>query len=651
MQRTFHPLAVLVAGSVLASGVLAEESSPLRLQSTEVVASPEEQPSRRIEAETLARYQASDLQDVFSGDPEVAVGGGHSAAQKLYLRGLEDTQLNISIDGATQAGQVFHHTGRISIEPELLKLVDIQSGTGDALAGPGALGGALKFVTKDPEDLLRPGQQAGALVKGTYFSNAEGYKLNGNLYGRLGQGWSGMLSATYQDQNNYEDGRGRDVLATGARQQLGFAKLVGQLTPEQTLRLSYEQREEEGDRPQRPQWVVSGFNRAYPLRSQRDTYTLNHSWQPTENPWVATDFTLYHTSTELRQDVFNRWGKYDGQAESRGGDLRNVSELGNHRLTYGVDYRDDRVTAGPASNSSENKETGSVLGFYVQDSIRLHPDLLLGLGVRHDRYRLDDATDQRFRESGFSPNVSLRYEATPNLSLLAGHSRALRGPKIRDAFKLDSAANDPNLKAEKARTSELGFEYALGGWSLDGKLYRTDIQDAIADFLGGPRRYENSGDVRSRGFLLSSSYQWNRLGAGISFHRNDARIDGQRLNVYEHNGIGTSMGDTWVMHADYQAADNLTFGWQGRFVERIDDVRTRFGSIDKPGYGVHDLYLAWQPLQGDQLTVSVTLKNLLDKQFLDHASNEDFEGIPGYEGVIGAAEPGREWRLGLAWRY
>ena len=72
-----------------------------------------------VDAEQLQHYQAADLQDVFESSPEVSVGGGPGVAQKLYLRGLEDTLLNVTIDGANQPGQTFHHTGRIGIEPEL----------------------------------------------------------------------------------------------------------------------------------------------------------------------------------------------------------------------------------------------------------------------------------------------------------------------------------------------------------------------------------------------------------------------------------------------------------------------------------------------------------------------------------------------------
>ncbi|WP_256359769.1 TonB-dependent receptor plug domain-containing protein [Stutzerimonas frequens] len=168
MQHCPIPLSLLGSLSFAAllstSPCQAQPDQPLELGGTEVTASHVQGDS--VEAEQLQHYQAADLQDVFESSPEVSVGGGPGVAQKLYLRGFEDTLLNISIDGASQPGQTFHHTGRIGIEPELLKRAEVQAGTGDATSGPGALGGSIRFVTKDPDDLLRPGERAGALLKG-----------------------------------------------------------------------------------------------------------------------------------------------------------------------------------------------------------------------------------------------------------------------------------------------------------------------------------------------------------------------------------------------------------------------------------------------------------------------------------------------------
>jgi len=91
-------------------------------------------------------------------------------------------------------------------------------------------------------------------------------------------------------------------------------------------------------------------------------------------------------------------------------------------------------------------------------------------------------------------------------------------------------------------------------------------------------------------------------------------------------------------------------GWQGRFVQAVDSLHTGVGTLNKPGYGVHDLYAQWAALPDERLVLNLTLKNVFDKQYLDHASNEDFERIPGYEGVRGSYESGRELRLGVALR-
>ena len=652
MQHCPIPLSLLGSLSFAALMVAmpcqaqAQTKEPLELSGSEVTARHIQGDS--VEAEQLEHYQAADLQDVFEASPEVSVGGGPGVAQKLYLRGLEDTLLNITIDGANQPGQTFHHTGRIGIEPELLKRAEVQPGTGDATAGPGALGGSIRFVTKDPDDLLPAGERVGALVKGTYFSNAEGYKTSTSLFGRFNEAWSAMAVATYQDQNDYEDGNGQDVLGTGARQKLGFAKLVGRLTDEQTLRLSYEQRTDEGERSQRPQWIPSGFNPLFPLETERETLTLNYGWNPQNNDLLDVEVTTYHTSTELQQD--GRYGLYIGDTTSAGLDLRNTSELGAHRLTYGVDYRDDRTRLGPEGDRDLDEETGDVLGFYLQDSYQATEKLLLGMGVRYDRYRLDDRDGQNFSDAGFSPNVSLRYQLTPELALLASHAQALRGVQVRDAFKLDASGNDPELDAEKARTNEVGFEYRQGGLELSGRVYDTRVRDAIYDPSGRPNLYVNGGTLESQGVLLQSAYYWQQLSVGLSYHHNDTELEGEPLNVYEHNGLGTTLDDTWTGFADYRATDRLSFGWQGRFVTAVDSLRTGVGTIDKDGYAVHDLYAQWAALSDDRLVFNLTLKNLFDKQYLDHASNEDFENIPGYEGVRGSYEPGRELRLGVALR-
>ncbi|WP_382327637.1 TonB-dependent receptor domain-containing protein [Hydrogenophaga sp. UC242_50] len=604
-----------------------------------------------VTARTLERHAANDLEDVFASQPEMAVGGGHAIAQKIYLRGVEDTLLNVTIDGAGQVAQAFHHTGRVQLEPELIKRVEVRPGTGDATAGPGALGGVVRFVTKDPEDLLREGQSVGALLKGSYFSNSEGLKLHTSVYGRLAENWSAMAALTDQDFKDYQDGAGRRVANTGSQQALGFFKLVGKLAQDHTVRLSYDRHEDEGLRTQRPQWIASSFNRAYPLQSERETWNLGYTYRPASNPLFDVAFNLYQTDTDIEQNVIGRWGRYRGSIESTGFDLRNTSHLERHEITYGVDHRKDRSSAGPATNPTSERERGGVTGFYVQDRITLTPELTLDLGARHDRYTLKDTNGLSFSHSGTSPNASVRYAVTPQLALLAGHSRALRGPKIRDAFKLDTITNDPNMRPERARTSELGFEYTRSAWRFNGKVYDTTIRDVIADPIGNPARYFNVGELRSRGALLHTTYDWKQVQLGAGLHHNRATLNGQRLNVYDHNGLGASMGNTLTTSVDWRVTSRVDVGWAGRFVQGIGSLDTPVGRVRKPGYAVHDLYANWRPTGRDSFTLTFAISNLFDKDYLDHASNEDFQRIPGYEGIVGSREPGRELRLTATLRF
>lgn len=635
--------------AIIAAPALADE--PMALDAIQVTADREVAADTTITRESMDRYQAEDLDDVFAGQPDVNVGGSVGIAQKVYVRGFEDPLLNVSVDGATQAGALFHHTGRLAIEPELLKRVEVDAGAGKATAGAGALGGSIRFVTKDPEDLLRPGENVGALIKLGSFSNSDGYKASSTLFGRLNDTWSTLVSVSQTDQERYKDGNGDRVAGTDARQQLGFAKVVGQLSGDQTLKLSHEVRTDEGERPQRPQWIVSGFNRLYDMDGRRDTTTLNYGYAPADNLLVDLDLTLYYTESDIEQNVVDRWGRYFGDARSVGGDLRNTSHIGDHSLTYGVDYREDKANAGYADDPRAEEETGDVTGVYLQGDVWLTRSLLLSAGARYDEYRLRDNNEQRFEESEVSPNANLAWEVLTGLTLKAGYAEAFRGPTTHDTFKLEGSANDPDLQGEKARNTEVGFDYVAGDFSLSGEVYRQEVRDAIADPLFGPIVYQNIGDLKSDGYLIRTGYRWNALNAGLSFHSNDAEVDGQPLTVYEHNLLGNTIGDTWTADLSYRWDRDLEFGWQGRFVQGIANLETSVGTIDKPGYGVHDVFVHWLPTGSEDLRLTLTVKNVGDKQYLDHASNADYQAIPDYEGIVGMPEPGRDIRLGLALRF
>jgi hemoglobin/transferrin/lactoferrin receptor protein len=70
---------------------------------------PEAEDGVSVTSEALALSNPADLSELFVAEPTLAVGGSIPVAQKLYVNGIEENNLAISIDGARQNNRVFHH--------------------------------------------------------------------------------------------------------------------------------------------------------------------------------------------------------------------------------------------------------------------------------------------------------------------------------------------------------------------------------------------------------------------------------------------------------------------------------------------------------------------------------------------------------------
>jgi len=644
--------------------------------------------SRVVEAETLEKVQALDLEDVFRLEPSLSVGGSLGMAQKIYVRGMEDTLLNVTVDGAPQTGTLFHHIGRVSIEPELLKQVEVQAGAGEATSGAGAIGGAIRFKTKKASELLEPGDRFGGVVKGNYFSN-DGTKASASLYGKLGEHWGVLGSLVRVDNNLREDGDGQVLLGTESEQKLGFVKVDGRLSDRQQLTLSYEVREEEGEFGSKPNWAVRTADEVlYPVEAQRETLVLNYGFDV--GPLWAVEFSGYQTRSDFEQDVYNRWGRYGAEMLTKGFDLRNTSVLGEHKLVYGLDYRKDHVSSRyleanqpldpnePAwdwawdLNVLEFAEVGYVRGFYVQDHYRILEPLLLSFGARYDAYDFEQLTYSGAADSDeVSLNAGIEYSPLQHLTLSLGYAEAMRGKEVGDAFTLEHrpgrASVAPDIHPEDVANTELGVNYDSGLWRAKAAVYRTRIEDVILDQLGAvpPQDtiyYENIGELEIDGVEINGGISLGRLLLDLAFSHSEPELNGNPVEGYEHNGLANASGDKWVLRLEYIFSDRFDVGWISTREEDLNRIEVLHRNVavgwiddlqyvDKPGYTVHDLYCQWRPFGDESLRVNLAVQNLLDETYRSHSSVADYGHIPDYEGIVGINEPGRDIRLGVSYAF
>lgn len=589
----------------------------------------------RIEVE-----QALSLQDLFRQTPEVNISGGLSVAQKLYVRGIGERMLNVTIDGASQPESAYHHTGQVMIEPDLLKRVEIEAGTGAATAGPGALAGALRFTTKSANDLLKPDEQFGALLKQAYQSNADGSKSSGTVFGRLGSQVDFLASLTLLDTDDYVDGHGDKVQNSATEAKTGFVKLGFSPLTGHRLELAHERHEDEGLRNKRTNLLPAAFNATERQRTERESTTLNYKYLP------GNDLVNLSVVTYLNDNAINL--AMDAPAREKAGtrshglNVSNVSRLGTQKLTYGLDYRHDTGYASVPGVPLPD-EQASVKGLYLQDDIAFADQWLLGLGGRYDQYDYTDMKGQDYDASGFSPSASLAFKPLSSLTLRLSHARALRGVGIVEPFLKQFQDNASHIEPEKARNTEFSVGWQEGPWQANGAVF----EQRIDNYIGYDNFHENLGQVTSRGFSASAGYKGQQWSASLGVSQSKPKLNGQPLADGDSLLLGTSSGRNWVAQVDYQLPQHhLKFGWTGRLVEKLSHVPA--GTDPKPGYNVHDIYTQWQPMGTDTLSLTLTIKNLFDQYYRDQSS---FGYLPNWGTVASLPEAGRDVRVALAWRF
>ena len=630
---------------------------------------------------------ATDLRGLLKEEPAIDFGGGNGTSQFLTLRGMGQNSVDIKVDNAYSDSQILYHQGRFIIDPALVKIVSVQKGAGSASAGIGATNGAIITKTVDAEDLLKGlDKNWGVRLNSGYASN-DGVSYGASVFGKAGN-FDGLFSYSRNDEKDYEPGKGYTNSNSGktvpfsALDKRSYLAKIGANFGDHRLVLSHMNDQHRGIRTIREEFTLTNDPRltlANQAPSYRETTQSNTNLEYTGKnlgfveKLNANAYVLENERYSADDSGSNYAGKVPGptttKITTKGANINFDSRLAEKTLLkYGVNYRHQEIKPHAFLNSqytntdaalqslvrgySLTNPTKTDYGVYVE-AIQDIGDVTLTGGLRYDHFEVKTHDGKSVSDGKVNPSLGVIYQPIENLSFSASHNYASRSPRLYDALLTHGRRGIVSIAdgtvAERARNTEIGFNYNDGTFAANGSYFRQKISDAIAnpqDRHGAAfKETANAGYIKNHGYELGASYRTGGLLAKVGVSHSKPRIyDTHPKNLLSANPeFAVQTGRTWTTSLSYRFQNpNLEIGWRGRYLQKASGsvlVRDK-GEVKRKGYGVNDVFANWKPLGKDTLNVNFAVNNVFNKFYYPHSQRG--ETLPGI---------GRDVRLSVNYHF
>ena len=638
----FAMSAMLLPGATAAQS--ATDSTTTVLQPISVTATEVAPGGIQIREDQIERTNPTNIKDVFDSEAAVNVGGGSDVSRKVYVNGIEDTNLNVKVDGARQVNSAFHHLGTAIIDPGLLKVVRIETGVGPADVGPGALGGSIAYETKDARDVLARDQIFGRFGKLQYNTNVRGFSEVLTLAAQH-SGFEGLIYGSLDGGDNYRDGDDVEVPGTAPEMRNAMGKFAWTGQSGHRLELQAGYLSDKGVRPNRANF--GALTNGAPPTSQkysRRTYSLAYA---DENPTALVNPELvlsYNRSSMFIDELAFGPFTFDLYSEttSYNGKLANtfsptISLFDASKITAGVDFfhdegRGDIEGGFGGAVPLENTETSQNVGAFVQARLNVSEQFRVSLGGRYDYQKFEGIEGTEIEGGGPSGNLNVEYDVLPGMTPYAGAGTTYGGIPLGESLIYNFAGqwSYAGLTSSRSENYKAGLKLERGPFSGDIHYYQTDI-DGAHDRGSAVRN--TTRDLESRGVNVGARYQYGDGFVRASYSHNRFRSDGAPLASGLASFHGLQTGDLIVGEI---AHDFFDIGVRvGALVQGAleDDSNTQ---PPADGYVVANIYAEWTPPELQSLTVRADVHNLFDRTYVDGLTS----GVDNPQ-VIPFNEPGR----------
>jgi hemoglobin/transferrin/lactoferrin receptor protein len=608
----------------------AEESVYLGTIFVSATLNPEAEDGVSVTSEALALSNPADLSELFAAEPTLSVGGGIPMAQKLYVNGIEENNLAISIDGARQNNRVFHHNTTTLIDPSLLQAVRVDPGVAPADAGPGALGGALEYETRDVVDLLDEGDNFGGSVKSEYDSNGDVLSNNLTLYGQQG-GFEALGFFRYATGDERSDGSDDEITGSETNFTSALAKIAYETENGGRFEFSMEEVSDDAERPYRANIgaIVGDWRpetRDYDLT--RTNYSLEYTTTQASDVWDPTIRLSYSGTKLINDELSTVMAQYtEGETTSLNGEVSNKFAFSFGELNAGVDFYSDQSdityenSTTPAWNYTAGEELANV-GVFAQ--LRMSPTdrTRISTGFRGDFQDFTGTDGSQQTTEGMSFNASAEIDVTDRVTLSAGYAHVWGGIELAENYIVNT---DWDYSADDIEDVTSDNVYVAASydarWAIfDAKVFSTEIDDSRAATWGGGPALTT--DVDATGFELGMSTNWDSGFVRVGYANIDTELNGETADSYTGNYLTMPLGEIFTLQAAHQFANGIIFGGDAEVALDFDDTS---GGTTIAGYTVVNTFVEYVPDQMPALKLRAELNNVFDELYVARATyGQDF---------------------------
>lgn len=639
---------------------------------------------------------ATDMRELLKEEPSIDFGGGNGTSQHMTLRGMGQNSVDIKVDNAYSDSQILYHQGRFIVDPALVKVVSVQKGAGSASAGIGATNGAIIAKTVDAQDLLKGLDKNWGVRLNSGFASNEGVSYGASVFGKEGN-FDGLFSYSRNDEKDYEAGKGykspnggKTVLYSALDKRSYLAKIGTSFGDgDHRIVLSHMKDQHRGIRTVREEFTIFGTDPTTDKQkpSYRETTQSNTNLEYTGKNlgFVEKLNANAYVLENKRYSADDSGSGYAGGVKgpnhtritTRGANFNFDSRLAEQTLLkYGINYRHQEIKP-QAFLNSEYTDTNTTLqslvrgysltnptktdtGAYIEAIHEIDGFTLTG-GLRYDRFKVKTHDGKTVSSSSLNPSFGVIWQPHEHWSFSASHNYASRSPRLYDALlthgKRGIVSIADGTKAERARNTEIGFNYNDGTFAANGSYFWQTIKDALANpqnrHGAAFKETANAGYIKNHGYELGASYRTGGLTAKVGVSHSKPRFyDTHKDKLLSANPeFGAQTGRTWTASLAYRFQNpNLEIGWRGRYVQKaagsilVAGQKDRQGNLEnvvRKGFGVNDIFANWKPLGKDTLNVNLSVNNVFNKFYYPHSQRWN-NTLPGV---------GRDVRLGVNYKF